>query len=148
MNHNVTRNLFIDRAFQPIAAGTGDTQYGDVIDAWGWEAISFTVYLGALAAGALTTLKVQYGNAANGSDMADIPNSSLSVPQATGGGLVWLLPEIYRPTKRYLRAAVVRGGTGSIAINSGQVQMMRPFTAPPNQGVNCGNVTPNIIISP
>ena len=67
--HNVSRNVYNDIAMAPVAAGTGDTQNGIIIDTAGYESIQFTVYFGALTAGAVTTLKVQYGNAANGSDM-------------------------------------------------------------------------------
>jgi hypothetical protein len=136
----------------PVAAGTGDTQTGDIIDTFGWESIAFGVSFGALTAGAVTGLKVQYGNQANGSDMADVAGSPISIPQATGSNQVWWSAEIYRPTKRYLRVAVVRA-TANAVINAAMVMMFRSLIGPPTQGPNAGNggggpAGPPILISP
>jgi hypothetical protein len=105
------------------------------------------VNFGTLTAGAVTTLKLQYGNAANGSDMADVAGSSISIPQSTGSGQTFLSVELHRPTKRYARVAVVRS-TANAVINSGFVLLGRGGYLPPAQGVNAGNVTPAVLVSP
>ena len=145
--HNVTRTVYTDIAMAPVAAGTGDTQTGDIIDTAGWESIAFVVYFGTLSAGAVTTIEVQYGSQSNGSDMAAIANSSVSVPQSTGSNQGFLSAEVYRPTKRYLRVAVVRA-TANAVINGGIVLMGRGGFLPPPQGVNMGNATPAVLVSP
>jgi hypothetical protein len=145
--HNISRTLYVDIAMAPVAAGTGDTQTGNTIDTAGYESIVFIVYLGTLTAGAVTTIKLQYGNASNASDMADIPNSSISVPQATGGNVGWWSVELHRPTKRYVRVAVVRA-TANAVINGADVIMGRAAVQPAAQGVNMGNVVPPVLVSP
>lgn len=143
--HTISQTLFTDVAIAPVAAGTGDTQAGITIDTAGYEAILFGVYLGTITASAVTTIKVQAGDAANGSDMADISGASVSVPD-TGDDKLWLATEIYRPTKRYLRVAVVRS-TANVVINGGFVLMGRSAIQPAPQGANAGNVTPTVLVS-
>jgi hypothetical protein len=147
--HNITRHLYQDIAMAPVTAGTGDTQTGNVIDTAGFEAIAYQVSLGTLSAGAVTTIKLQEGNAANGSDMADVTGSSISVPQATGSNSLWWSAEVVRPTKRYSRVAVVRA-TGNAVINGANVVMARGANEPPVLGANNagGNVAPVVIVSP
>lgn len=146
-NHNVTRNLYVDIAMSPVTAGTGDTQTGLTIDTLGCESIVFLVYLGTLTASAVTTIKLQYGSASDLSDAVDVPNSSISVPQSTGGGKGWLTVEVHRPTKRYMRVAVVRA-TANAVINGAFVLMGRGGNLPPVQGATMANVTPTVLVSP
>jgi hypothetical protein len=145
--HNLTRNVFVDVAMAPVAAGTGDTQNGLTIDTLDYESIVFLVYLGALSAGAVTTIQVQYGALANGTDMANIANGAVSVPQASGSNLGWLSVEVHRPTKRYMRVVVTRA-TANAVINGASVLMGRGGFRPPTIGVSMGNVQPPVLVSP
>ncbi len=144
--HNVSRTIYTDIAMAPVAAGTGDTQTGLTIDTAGYESVVFLVYFGAITATAVTTIKLQYGNASDLSDVADIANSSISVPD-TGDNEGWLSVEVFRPTKRYLRVAVVRA-TANAVINGAVVLMGRATIQPPVQGVTMGNVAPAVLVSP
>lgn len=146
MFHNIHSQVKLDRAMDAVAAGTGDTQNGDVIDTAHYESILFAVYFGVITATAVTTIKVQEGNASDGSDMADIANSSVSVPD-TGDSKLWLSYEIHRPTKRYLRVTVTRA-TANAVINGAFVMLARGGFLPPAQGANAGNVCPGTIVSP
>ncbi len=147
MNHNVTRNIAIDVAMAPVAAGTSDTQNGLTIDTLGHESIVFVVFLGTLTATAVTTIKLQYGALANASDMADITLATVSVPQSTGSNLGWLSVEVHRPTKRYLRVCVTRA-TANAVINGAIVLMGRRGHLPPTIGTTMGNVNPTVLVSP
>lgn len=144
--HNITRHLYVDVAIAPVGAGTGDNQDGLTIDTAGFESIVFVVYFGTIAGGAVTTLKLQYGNHSNADDMADITNGSVSVPD-TGDDKGWFSVEVHRPTKRYMRVRVVRA-TANSTINGGFVLMGRSAIQPALQGTNMGNVTPTVLVSP
>ncbi len=144
--HNISRQLLIDRGIGTVAVGTSDTQCGDIIDTLGYETIIFGVAFGAIVNTAVTTIKVQYGNNSNGSDMADISGATVSVAD-TGDNLVWLSNEVYRPTKRYVRLTVTRSVANS-TINGGFVLMARGDFLPPVIGANAGNTQPTVIVSP
>ncbi len=146
-NHNVTRNVAADIAMAPVAAGTGDTQTGIAIDTLGYQSVVFLVYLGTLTASAVTTIKLQHGDAANLSDAADIAGTAISVPQASGGGKGWFSVEIHRPTKRYMRVAVVRA-TANAVINGAIVLMGRGNSLPPAQGATMANNVPTVLVGP
>jgi hypothetical protein len=144
-NHNITRHLDIDIAMAPVAAGTGDTQTGITIDTAGFESFVFMVYFGTITSTAVTTVKLQAGALANASDMADVTNATVSVPD-TGDNLGWLSVEIHRPTKRYWRVAVVRA-TANAVINGAIVILGRSAIQPPAIGATMGNVTPTVLVS-
>lgn len=143
---NIGKAIKVDRAMNAVAAGTGDTQNGDTIDTLDYESVLFAVFFGAITATAVTTIKVQEGAASDGSDMADIANTSVSVPD-TGDNEVWLSYEIFRPTKRYVRVTVTRA-TANAVINGAFVMLARGGFLPPVKGANAGNVSPGVIVSP
>jgi hypothetical protein len=157
-DHNISRHIYIDVAMAPVAAGTGDTQNGIVIDTAGYEAVLFLLYVGAIVSGGSATLQVQYGTQANGSDMANVPvptipetyntsgSSAVSIP-ATGASEGWLSVELHRPTKRYVRIAVTRTAQ-NVTLNGAFVLMAKGTLQPPVQGLTMGNVTPQVIVSP
>lgn len=159
-HHNISRDVYVDIAMAPVAAGTGDTQSGIVIDTSGFEAILFVVYIGTITSTGTATIQVQYGNASNGGDMANVPvppsgypetynivgSSAVAVP-TTGENLGYLSVELHRPTKRYARVQVIRA-TANVVINGAIVLMARDAFLPPAQGANMGNVTPQVIVSP
>lgn len=156
--HNISRHIFADIAMAPVAAGTGDTQNGLIIDTLGYESILFAVYIGPIVAGGSAVIQPQYGTLANGSDQANlpapgvaesynvIPSTAVNVPQ-TGQNQGWLSVEIHRPTKRYVRITVQRVAQ-NVTINGAVVLMARGAFLPPAQGVTMGNVTPPVIVSP
>jgi hypothetical protein len=144
--HNISRFLSVDRAMAAVAAGTGDEQLGDIIDGSGCESIAFLVSFGGIVANGAATITIQYGTQPDGSDMADIPGATVGVPDS-GQGLVFWGSEIVRPTKRYLRLAIVRIAH-NVAINGAVVLRGRLGIEPAVQGTNMGNNLPNILISP
>ena len=88
------------------AAGTSDIN-GAVIDTAGYEGVAFIAQLGAIVSGAVTSLKVQVGDAANLSDAADVPGLSLTVADTDDEDIKVL--EFRRPTGRYVRLVCDRG---------------------------------------
>lgn len=159
--HNITRHLYLDNALPtPVSNGAaGTAQYTSIIDTEGYESIAFAVAIGSTGSGfSGATIQVQYGNASNGTDMANVPvpsvpetyntsgSSSVAVPSG-GASLGYLSVELHRPTKRYVRLAITPAG-GTMSINGAFVAMARGILEPPSQGVAMGNVTPQVIVSP
>lgn len=88
------------------AAGTSAIT-GSTIDALGFRSILFLVHVGAVVSGAVTSFKLQHGDAANASDMADIEGSSQTI--ADDGDELIRYADLHRVTKRYARIVVSRG---------------------------------------
>lgn len=90
-----------------VAAGAAGTSAieGSVIDMGeaGKEAdgVLFVVQVGPVVAGAVTSLKVQQGDASDLSDAADLAGTSLSIADTDDNKVKFL--QVIRPRKRYLR---------------------------------------------
>lgn len=102
--------------YTPQAAASS-TLTGAVIDMQGFENIVFETLVGAVTAGqTLGTIKVQAGNVANGSDMADLAGATLTIADADTGKLEVI--EVSRPTGfRYVRLVLTRNSQAA-AISS------------------------------
>lgn len=119
---NLTKQAKISRVLNSVAAGTSN-QNSAVVDMLGFRSVTFLAAFGALTAGQVTSIKAQQGNAADGSDMADLAGSSVG-PLADGDGTKLLVLELYDVRERYVRLVVVRGTAnavidGVIAIQAG-----------------------------
>ena len=109
---NLSKNAKVTRALNSVAAGT-TSQNGSVIDMSGFEGMQFVALFGALTATQVTSLKVQQGNLADGSDMADL-EGSLHTALADTDGSKCLVTDLFGPEKRYVRAVVVRGTANAV----------------------------------
>lgn len=88
-----------------VSAGTAVES--DVIDTANFEGVAF---FGSIAAqNAANTIKVQQGDASNGSDMTDLVGTA--TPAGTNGHSP--LVDVFRPTKRYVRAVITRSGANT-----------------------------------
>ena len=143
--HNITRTLAADVAVAPAAAGTTAVN-GNVIDCNGFESVAFVVQFGAITAGAVTAVKVQQGDAADGSDMADVPGATVDVLEASSNKGVFSA-EVHRPRKRYLRVVVARATQNSV-VAGGFALLGRAGAQPPAVRPNMQNATPPVVVSP
>jgi hypothetical protein len=85
---------------------------GALIDMQDFEGVIGILAVGAITDGA-TSLKAQGGNAADGSDLADLAGTNTVMAITDDGKIVTL--DVYRPAFRYLKFVAVRGGaTGAI----------------------------------
>lgn len=134
--HNITRVLGGDVAVAPAAAGQTAVN-GIAIDTRGCESIAFLVQFGAITAGAVTSIKLQQGSAADGSDAVDIPGSSVTVPDTASNKGVWSA-EVHRPSKRYVRPVVVRG-TQNAVVAGGFALLGRSGVQPAPAGAAMAN---------
>lgn len=85
------------------AEGSADRN-GEVFDTKGFEGVMTVVKFGDIAAGAVTSIKVQQGAASDLSDAADLEGTSISVA-ADDDNQIFII-DIYRPRERYVRVVV------------------------------------------
>lgn len=95
------------RLHAAAAGSAGTAVNGTVFDSQGFESVVFLVSIATANAG--NFLKVQQGDLADGSDMADLAGSA--VVAAANGQVV--VAEVCRPSKRYLRGQIVRAGANT-----------------------------------
>lgn len=88
------------------AAGTSDIN-GSVIDVANFEGCAFVVQLGAIVSGAVTSLKVQVGDASDLSDATDVDGLTLTVADTDDEDIKVL--DYRRPSGRYVRLVCDRG---------------------------------------
>jgi hypothetical protein len=80
------------------AAGSTDIT-GATVDTANSEGVAFTVQLGAIVSGAVTSLKLQ--ESANGSSWTDVANTSITVADDDDNEVRYL--DYHRPAQRYVR---------------------------------------------
>jgi hypothetical protein len=99
-----TRRLLLNAA----SSAATSTIESTVIDMANYQGVVITTDIATANAGNL--VKIQQGALANGSDMADLAGSG--TPSVTNGNAVVI--DVYKPTKRYIRAVVVRGASTAV----------------------------------
>ena len=87
------------------AAGTADIN-GEVLDLQGYSGAVAVVEFGAIAAGAVTSLRWQVGDLAAGTDMEDARGTALSIPDDADNEVA--VVELVSAHKRYARLVVDR----------------------------------------
>ena len=105
-------------------------QNGITIDRSNFESVAFLVEFGAIAATAVTSIRVQQSDAL-ATGFADIPGASVSVANDDDEGVASI--EIESATKRYLRVVVHRA-TANATIDGGVAVLHRARRLPVIQG--------------
>jgi len=100
------------RVMNAVAAGTTD-QNSTVVDTAGYEGVRFISLFGALTATQVTSVKLQQGTLADGSDMADLEGTSTG-PLVDADGNKMLIAEVYHPRERYVRLVIDRGTANAV----------------------------------
>ena len=124
---NLSKAVKAARVLNGMAAGTTD-QNGSVVDMQGFEGVQFVALFGALTATQVTSLKVQQGSLADGSDMTDLAGSQHTALADTDGNKC-LVTDVYRPQKRYVRC-VVKRGTANAVIDGALALLYSPRVEP------------------
>jgi hypothetical protein len=105
---NVVLSSKRTRVSNAVAAGTAAVNCS-ILDMQGFESVVGVCSLNALTASQVTSIKAQAGNAANGSDMADLAGA-VTPAAADADGNKLLVLEVVKPTNfRYLRFVINRG---------------------------------------
>ena len=128
------------------AAAAQTTLTSDVIDMLGYDGVTFVVLLGDVAAGSVLALQAQQGDAADGSDAADIAgvvaNFTAGAADADNN---MLAVEVFRPTKRFVRVTLARGTANAVVDGILAIQS-EPNEAPTAQHASL--IASNFALSP
>lgn len=108
---NLNSGVKLQRVINATAVGT-TTINGAVVDTAGFDTCRFIVAFGTITDGT-PDVKVQQGSQDDGSDMADLAGTLVTLADTDDNDMA--VVEVTRPRERYLRCVVVRGGaTGSV----------------------------------
>jgi hypothetical protein len=77
-----------------------------ILDTLGFDGVQFMVQLGAIVTGAETTVSIDAGDAANGSDHATLEGGLIEIADDQDNKV--LLVEIFRPKQRYMTVFIER----------------------------------------
>ncbi len=107
-------SLLTDCNFERILNAQAPGSSGTVapaaaVDVSKYEAYMIMVSIGAIVSGGAAAFKLQHGDLANGSDLADVEGSALT-PMADTDGNKMFLSEVIRPLKNYVLPVVTRSG--------------------------------------
>lgn len=124
--------ILTTRVVNSTAAGTTGVN-GTVLDQSNFDGVRFTASLGTLTSTQVTSLKAQQGNAANGSDMADIAGA-VTAAAADGDSNKLLILDVQASliSARYVRCVVNRG-TANAVIDSVIADQYQTRTVPTAQ---------------
>jgi hypothetical protein len=138
---NVIPNSRRTRVLNSTAAGT-TTFTSAIISTADFATTVFEFLVGTATAGQQTVFKVQGGNLANGSDMADLAGTHVGpLPDSISNGVVAI--EIYQNIYAYLQAVVVRS-TQNVALD-GIIASQHGAKRPP---ATDSTLTSHLVISP
>lgn len=108
---NLLDEVRIQRVSAPVVAGQTDVD-SDVVDTQGVAGVAFLVHFGAITSGAATAVKLQQSAASDGSGMADLEGSKVTVADTDDSKIVPLC--VCKPQKRYVRCVVTRATQDSV----------------------------------
>lgn len=123
--------------FAPIVAGQTD-QTSEILDCAGYDETVIGVALGAITAGAATTILLQEGDDAALGDAATVSGSTITVLD-TQDNKTWVF-NVPRRKKRYLRAKVTRATQDSV-ISSGWAIQRQGRLSPETDGTGIQSKT-------
>lgn len=109
------------------AAGTTDIE-GNILDMQGGSSLAIVATLGPIVGGAVSSMKVQEGDASDGSDMTDVPDASFTISDAHDDKVFAI--EVPRILKRYARCVLLRE-TQNLTLYSAIAFIGDLRTAPP-----------------
>jgi len=111
---NILKETKLTRVLSATAAGTSTLQ-STVIDMAEFDSCTFIAALGDVTATSALELVVQHGDESDGSDAADVTGATTTFTAGASDADDKLLAvEVQRPTKRYLRAKMVRATANAV----------------------------------
>lgn len=94
------------------ASGSADRN-GAIFDSAGFEGVMVCWKFGAIAPGAVTTVKVQQDTDPAGGTMADLSGTGIAVAADDDDQI--FIQDIYKPTERYLRGVIDKDAANATA---------------------------------
>lgn len=104
----------LTRVSNAVAAGQTTVNCTHV-DMQGFRSVAFVVLLGAITASGTPAAKIQVGDLADDSDMADVTSSSASATASDDNKV--LRVELLETRHRYARVVITRGGGADTVID-------------------------------
>lgn len=121
------------------AAGTSAIN-GVTLDMSGFEGVLVAVTFGPIVAGAVTSIKMQQGQASNLSDAADLVNTGQTIADTDDEKTFYI--DLFKPRERYVRLVVGRGTQNATVASATYFQYGSPKTVPvPSHGTNVAGET-------
>lgn len=118
----------VTQVITPTAGAAGTSAInGSTIDMANFEGVGFLIQLGAIVAGAVTSVKVQQGAAANMSDAADLEGTGYTIADSDDEKVLFI--NVHKPRERYVRVVVSRG-TQDATIAGASALQYGPRTLP------------------
>lgn len=111
--HGISNGVKTTRVMNAVAAGTTD-QNSSSVDMQNFEGVEFTALLGALTATQVTQMKLQQSSDDGSSDGWSDIEGSQSTAMADDDDNQCIVVDIYKPTKRYVRAVLERGTANAV----------------------------------
>ena len=141
MQHNLSKAVQFDPMIPYTAAGiTVISSTG--IDMSGFEGVQFVALLGNITTANITNLHIEMSTALTGTYVDCLASAAFfASTQASSGP--YLISEIYRPIKRYVRAVVDRSAGGGVAnsvIHGVWANRFRPSFLPVAESTETGVV--------
>jgi len=93
------------------AAGTDDIE-GSVLDMQNWNGVVAVLRMGAITGSAVTSVKWQQGAESDGSDMADLEGTGITIADSDDDEIFLL--ELTNPQERYVQLYVDRGTQNAV----------------------------------
>jgi hypothetical protein len=131
MFHRIAEVVKILKVESTTAAGTTVIET-DVVDTADYQGVAFLFSADGITTGAVTSVKVQQGAAANLSDAADLVGTN--IPIADDDDNQTFLIDVLRPQERYVRVVVSRA-TQNAAIGTIYALLYGPARSPVTNAV-------------
>lgn len=118
---NLSKKTKISQAVTVTNGAAGTTAIaGATLDMSGFESVLMMVTMGAIVAGAVTSIKVQQGNAADMSDAEDLAGTGQTIADTDDEKTFFV--DLVKPTKRYVRLYVSRGTQNATVASASYLQ--------------------------
>jgi hypothetical protein len=118
---NLSTSVKISSAITPTAGAAGQTDInGSTLDMQGYEGVLMVVRMGAITAGAVTSIKAQQGSASDLSDAVDLAGTAQTIADNDDDKTFYI--DLYRPQKRYVRLVVDRGTQDAVVASAHYIQ--------------------------
>ena len=118
---NLSKNCKISTAITPTAGGAGtSTINGTTLDMQDSEGVLIVVRMGTITTGAVTSIKVQQGDASNLSDAADLAGTGQTIADTDDDKIFYI--DLYKPLKRYVRVVVSRATQDAVVASAEYIQ--------------------------
>ena len=109
---NFTKDVKIDPAFIYYAAGTTDCESNE-FDMKGFDSITCALQIGDVTTGATVALYAE-GSTATGGTFVSFYGSTASFASTQGSSGLWLVSEVYKPNKQFIKFVADRGTANAV----------------------------------